>query len=63
MWIEVKSLTRHIRIELDDDDVDTSSAILLVPSGSTDVQVMEWAAQCLSPEQLDLLRSAIESES
>jgi hypothetical protein len=49
MWLEVKSLTRHVRVELDDDDTDSSSAILLIPPGSTDVQVIEWAAQCLPP--------------
>jgi hypothetical protein len=61
MWLEVKSLTRHVRIELEDEDTDSSSAILLVPTGSTDVQVMEWAAQCLPPKHLAVLRSAIEA--
>jgi hypothetical protein len=61
MWLEVKSLTRHVRIELEDEDTDTSSAILLVPTGSTNVQVMEWAVQCPPREYLAVLRSAIEA--
>jgi hypothetical protein len=28
MWLEVKSLTRHARIELEDEEADSSSAIL-----------------------------------
>jgi hypothetical protein len=32
MWLEVKSLTRHVRIELEDEDADTSEAILLIPT-------------------------------
>jgi hypothetical protein len=62
MWLEVKSLTRHVRIELEDQDADSSSAILMVPTGSTDVQVIEWAAQCLPPEHLAVLRSAIDAQ-
>jgi hypothetical protein len=61
MWLEVKSLTRHVRIELEDKEAGSSSAILLVPTGSTDVQVIERAAQCLPPEHLTALRSAIEA--
>jgi hypothetical protein len=61
MWLEVRSLTRHVRVELEDDDTEMSSAILLVPTGSTDVQVIEWAAQCLAPEHLAVLRPAIEA--
>jgi hypothetical protein len=61
MWLEVKSLTRHVRIELDDEDTEMRSGTLLVPMGSTDVQVMEWAAQCLPPEHLAVLRSVIEA--
>jgi hypothetical protein len=61
MLLEVTSLTRHVRIELEDEDADWNSATLLVPEGSTDVQVMEWAAQCLPPEHLAVLRSAIEA--
>jgi hypothetical protein len=59
--LEVKSLTRHVRIELEDEDADLSSAILLIRMGSTDVHVIEWAAQCLPPEHLAVLRSAIEA--
>ncbi len=55
------ALTRHVRIELEDDDADWNSAALLVPAGSTDVQVIQWAAQCLAPEHLAVLRSAIEA--
>ena len=61
MWLEVKSLTRRVRIELEDDEAGSSWAMLLIPSGSTDVQVIEWAAQCLPPEHLAALRSAIEA--
>jgi hypothetical protein len=39
----------------------SSWAILLIPTGSTDVQVIEWAARCLPPEHLAVLRSAIEA--
>jgi hypothetical protein len=59
MWLEVRSLTRHIRVELEDEDANSSWAILLIPAGSTDVQVIEWAAQCLPPEHVTVLRSAI----
>jgi hypothetical protein len=34
---------------------------LLIPTGSTDAQVMEWAAQCLPPQDLAPLRAAIEA--
>jgi hypothetical protein len=61
MWLEVKSLTRRVRIELEDEDADSSAAILLIPTGSTDAQVMKWAAQCLAPEHLAVLRAAIEA--
>lgn len=62
MWLEVRSLARHVRIELDDKDGDSSWAMLLIPTGSTDVQVINWAAQCLPPAHLEALRAAIESE-
>ncbi len=45
MWLEVKSLTRHVRIELEDEDTDSGWPSLLIATGSTDVQVIEWAAQ------------------
>jgi hypothetical protein len=54
MWLEVKSLTRCVRVELEDKDGDPSRVMLLIPTGSTDSQVMEWAAQCLPPQDLAL---------
>jgi hypothetical protein len=61
MWLEVKSLTRCVRVELEDKDGDASRVMLLIPTGSTDAQVMEWAAQCLPPQDLAPLRAAIEA--
>jgi hypothetical protein len=61
MWLEVKSLTRRVRIELEGEDGDSSWVMLLIPMGSTDVQVIEWAAQYLPPEHLAALCSAIEA--
>ncbi len=39
-------------MELEDDDTDSGWASFLIATGSTDVQVIEWAAQCLPPERL-----------
>jgi hypothetical protein len=61
MWLEVKSLTRRVRIELEGEDDDSSWVMLLIPTGSTDVQVIEWAARYLPPEHLTALCSAIEA--
>jgi hypothetical protein len=32
IWLGVNSLTRHVQVELEDDDADSSCAILLVPT-------------------------------
>jgi hypothetical protein len=54
-------LVGRVRIELEDEDTDSGWASLLIPTGSTDVQVIEWAAQCLPPDHLAASRSAIEA--
>jgi hypothetical protein len=61
MWLEVKSMTRQVLIELENEEADSSWAMLLVPAGSTDVQVIQWAARFLPPQRLAVLRSAIEA--
>ena len=62
MWVEVRSLIRQVRIELEDPDGDSSWAMLLVPTGSTDVQVIGWVEQYLPPAHANALRAAIESQ-
>jgi hypothetical protein len=60
MWIEVRSATRQILVELEDTDDDSSWAMLLVPEGSTDVQVIGWVERYLPSPHASALRAAIE---
>ena len=60
MWVEVRSATRQILVELEDTDDDSSWAMLLVPEGSTDVQVIGWVERYLPSPHASALRAAIE---
>jgi hypothetical protein len=42
---------------------DSTWILLLVPDGSTDAQVLEWAEQTLPPEAVAELREILERES
>jgi hypothetical protein len=61
MWVEVRSLTRQVLIELEDAD-DSRSLILLAPEGSTDDQVIGWVKPYLQSAHANALRAAIEYE-
>ncbi len=61
MWIEVKSFTRKIRLDFDDED-EHVWCMLLVPEGSTDQQVLSWASDFFEPPHVDALRAVIEAE-
>jgi hypothetical protein len=61
--ISVRSLTRRVDLSTPlDPDNETAWLLLLVPEGSTDEQVLEWAAETLPPEAVEELRAVIESE-
>jgi hypothetical protein len=59
--ITIASHFRKIVLDtpLPDDD---AWLMLLIPNGSTDVQVLEWAEQTLPPEAFEELREIIERE-
>jgi hypothetical protein len=59
--ITIRSMTRTIQLwtPLDDED---AWQMLLVPDGSTDAQVLEWAEQTLPPAAVEKLREVIERE-
>jgi hypothetical protein len=59
MWLEVKSPTRRVRIELEDEDGDSSWFMMLIPTGSTDMQVIDWARRYLPSKHLAALCAAI----
>jgi hypothetical protein len=62
MWVEVRSPNRELLIELENTDDDSSWTMLLVPEGSTDVQVIGWAERYLPSPHANALRAAIEYE-
>lgn len=59
--ILVWSSHRRIRLETPPPD-GSQRQVLAVPNGSTDVQVLGWAAECLEPAALQELREVIERE-
>jgi hypothetical protein len=61
--IILQSLTRRIVLStpLDDND-ETAWIALLVPEGSTDAQVLEWAEMSLPPGAVAELREVIKRE-
>jgi hypothetical protein len=58
---EVRSLVRTVRLETPPPEPWTMQ-ILFVPTGSTDVQVLEWAVGVLDSASLAELRQIIERE-
>jgi hypothetical protein len=60
--IEVRSTLRHVSLSTPLPD-EASWIMLLVPDGSTDAQVLEWAEQTLPPEAVAELREILERES
>jgi hypothetical protein len=61
--IVLQSLTRRIALRTPLDDADETAWIaLLIPEGSTDQQVLEWAEQSLPPDAVVELREVIERE-
>jgi hypothetical protein len=58
---EVRSLLRTVQLTTPPPEPWTTR-ILLVPVGSTDRQVLEWASQCLDPASLDELRDVLEHQ-
>jgi hypothetical protein len=59
--ITVRSTFRKVELETKLDD-DQAWVLLLVPDGSSDAQVIEWAATTLPPEAVEELREVIERE-
>jgi hypothetical protein len=59
------TIQSHFRRIVLDTPLDEESAwiMLLVPDGSTDAQVLEWAEATLPPAAVDELREVIERES
>lgn len=61
--IEIRSYNRRIRLQTPlDPENETARAVLLVPVGSTDVQVLAWAEETLPPAAVEELRAIIELE-
>lgn len=58
---EVRSTTRRVSLRTPPSE-DCADQCLLVPTGSTDQQVLEWASQCLDPASLAELREIIARE-
>jgi hypothetical protein len=58
---EVRSLVRTVQLETPPPEPWTMQ-ILFVPTGSSDVQVLEWAAAVLDAASLAELRHVIERE-
>jgi hypothetical protein len=58
---EVRSLLRTVRLHTPPKEPWTIQ-VLFVPSGSTDTQVLEWAAGVLDPASLAELREILERE-
>jgi hypothetical protein len=56
--IEVRSFHRKVVLDLGDGD-DGWDRRLLVPVGTTDEQVLAWAAQGWPPRVVDALRAAL----
>ena len=59
--ITVRSMTRKIDLLTPLDD-ECAWLLLLVPDGSTDAQVLEWAEATLPPAAVEELREVIERE-
>jgi hypothetical protein len=59
--IVVQSLTRRIALSTPLPEED-AWVLLCIPGGSTDQQVLEWAAQTLPPAAVAELREVIERE-
>lgn len=58
---EVRSLLRTVRLHTPPKEPWTMQ-VLFVPSGSSDTQVLEWAAGVLDPASLAELRDILERE-
>jgi hypothetical protein len=58
---EVRSITRRVALRTPPPE-DCVDQCLLVPAGSTDQQVLEWASECLDPASLAELREIIALE-
>ena len=58
---EVRSIARRVVLRTPPPG-DCASQCLLVPDGSTDQQVLEWAAECLDEASLAELREVIALE-
>ena len=59
--ISIRSLTRCITLDTPLPD-DRAWIMLLIPEGSTDAQVIEWATKTLPPPAVVELRERIERE-
>ncbi len=57
--IEVRSFHRKVIIDLGPDGDDGWDRRLLVPVGTTDEQVLAWAAQGWPPQVVEALRAAL----
>jgi hypothetical protein len=58
---EVRSINRRVALRTPPPE-DCADQWLLVPAGSTDQQVLEWASECLDPASLAELRQIIALE-
>jgi hypothetical protein len=58
---EIRSMFRTVRLTTPPPD-NVASQTLLVPTGSTDAEVLAWASQCLDAASLAELREVLERE-
>jgi hypothetical protein len=59
VFLEVRSLHRKVRLELGEGD---GYQMLLVPIGSTDKQVLAWAAEVLPARVVNQLQNVLAEE-
>jgi hypothetical protein len=60
MLIVVKSYHRSVQLEVPEDP--GRQSVLLVPVGTSDRQVLEWAADLMKPEHVAALALQLERE-